>query len=329
MTLLLALALLVAVLLVAGARYERRGRAADRARPLPGRLVPVDGVRLHVTDDGGGGPAVVVIAGMGDCSFSWTAVRRAVAGFTRVLTYDRPGFGRSDDGPGADPARSVAEVDALLDAAGVSAPVVLVGHSLGGLIARLYAQRHPERVAGLVLVDPTHEDLARDRNFAVGFAAMGVLLGAMRALSPFGVPRVLGDVCNVLAMYPERPAYAPQLDAGAYRAWTASYYRACAGRTAGDEARNIGAFLAEAARLQADPVTAAVFADLPLTVITNPGYGPAWTAMHAELAGRSRRGTHLVAPRPGHSVQMTCPDLVVDAIRATVEAARGSTRASG
>jgi pimeloyl-ACP methyl ester carboxylesterase len=101
----------------------------------------------------------VLIPGSGDFSFDWSLVQPDVARFTRVCSYDLAGFAWSDPGPTPRTMRQEAyELHTLLKAAHVKGPLVIVGHSLGGLISRVYAETYPSEVAGLVLVDTTHED---------------------------------------------------------------------------------------------------------------------------------------------------------------------------
>ena len=118
-------------------------------------MVDVGGRRLHVNVMGQGGPVVILEGGIAASSLSWALVAKQVAEFTTVVTYDRAGFGWSDPAPhrctALDSARDLA---LLLDRAGVEGPLVLVGHSFGGLIVRVFEQEYAERVAGLVLVDP-------------------------------------------------------------------------------------------------------------------------------------------------------------------------------
>jgi len=124
-----------------------------------GRKVDLGGYRLHLRCAGRGAPTVVFDAGLGDSGDAWSRVAPDVARFTRACVYDRAGLGRSDPGPQPRTSgRIVGELHALLARAGERAPFVLVGHSFGGLSARLYATRFPAEVAGLVLVEATHED---------------------------------------------------------------------------------------------------------------------------------------------------------------------------
>lgn len=137
--------------------------------PLPTeaalRRVDVGDRKLRVSCAGVGGPTVVFEAGLGETLETWKRVLPPVARFTRACAYDRAGLGRSDPGPLPRTAsRIVEDLRSLLARAHVPPPYVLVGHSFGGLCVRLYASRWPQEVAGLVLVEATHEDYpARER----------------------------------------------------------------------------------------------------------------------------------------------------------------------
>jgi len=127
--------------------------------PAPGRLVDIGGRKLHLTCSGSGSPTVVIEAGASAFAIDWTLVQPEVARARRVCAYDRAGSGWSDPRPDVEtPARIVADLHALLAAAGERPPYVLVGHSAGGLYVRLYQLEHPNEVVGLVLVDPATED---------------------------------------------------------------------------------------------------------------------------------------------------------------------------
>jgi pimeloyl-ACP methyl ester carboxylesterase len=124
-------------------------------------LVPVDatGRRLALTRRGTGAPTVVLETGLGVESAEWEPIQREVATFTATCRYDRANRGASDPAPTPRAAGAlVGDLHALLETAAIPRPCVLVGHSLGGVIARVYAHQYPHDVAGLLLVDPMHED---------------------------------------------------------------------------------------------------------------------------------------------------------------------------
>lgn len=137
--------------------HGRRGWAR-----VTGRLVDVGGHRLYISCQGTGTPAVILEAGLGSASSTWQSVAPGIAAFTRVCAYDRRGIGLSDPLTPGTTSRAadsvVTDLQRLLGAHGVAPPFVLVGHSVGALHVRLFAVRHPEAVAGLVLVDGSHED---------------------------------------------------------------------------------------------------------------------------------------------------------------------------
>src|SRR6266566_3602863 len=125
---------------------------ADQSPPPPlGKLVDVGGYRVHLYCAGTGSPTVVIVgAGF---SFNWGLVQPEVAKFSQVCSYDHSGIGWSDSGPKDSCSLRVSEVHTALKKAGITGPYVLVGHSLGGLVARVYAGQYPDEAAGMVFVD--------------------------------------------------------------------------------------------------------------------------------------------------------------------------------
>ncbi|WP_141233548.1 alpha/beta fold hydrolase [Lysobacter antibioticus] len=143
--------------------------AAAEPVPIPAHYAepgdPIDvpgGRRLNLRCAGEGPQRVVLEAGSNADSTVWYRVVPLLQDAARVCAYDRAGFGFSDAGPSPrDLAADVADLDRVVRAAAGSAPVVLVGHSLGSNIVRRYAQTHPQRVAGLVLLDPPEQGAAQ------------------------------------------------------------------------------------------------------------------------------------------------------------------------
>jgi pimeloyl-ACP methyl ester carboxylesterase len=129
------------------------------AEPPMGRLWTLAGRRLWLDRKGEGGPAVVVLPGAGAVGLDYFNIHQRAARLTTSVLYDRGGCGWSQAAlADRSAAATVTELRALLRLAGVAPPYVLAGHSLGGLFARRFAQLHPDEVAGLVLLDPAHED---------------------------------------------------------------------------------------------------------------------------------------------------------------------------
>ena len=169
---LLGLVVVLLALAVAGAIYQAIAtERAERAYPPPGEMVDVGGYSLHINCVGQGSPTVVLDAGSGGFSAQWVRVQREVSGTARVCAYDRAGMGWSEMGPEPRDAKQISsELHTLLMGAGIKGPLVLVGHSFGGLYMRTYAARYPDEVAGVVLVDSSspkqvsHQPVTRDSN---------------------------------------------------------------------------------------------------------------------------------------------------------------------
>lgn len=126
---------------------------------LTGGLVDVGGYRLRTEQYGEGSPTVIFEAGLAQPRKTWGHVPTDVAAFTQVVTYDRAGLGESDPGPVPRTSKQIViELHNLLRRAGISGPYVFVGHSFGGIIARVYASQYPDDVVGMVLVDASHVD---------------------------------------------------------------------------------------------------------------------------------------------------------------------------
>ena len=129
------------------------------AQALPGPMIDIGGYSVHLVCSGEGELTILLDAGAGGWSFTWLPAQTqlAAAGF-RVCAWDRPGVGLSDVGPlPRTSATIVREMRALIAAAQLDTPLILVGHSFGGQNVRMFAATYPDAVAGVVLVDSGHE----------------------------------------------------------------------------------------------------------------------------------------------------------------------------
>jgi pimeloyl-ACP methyl ester carboxylesterase len=302
---------------VTSAAYQAYGSLRDRRRfPPPGRLVEVGGGRrVHLWLAGVGKPSVVVVPALGSPGLEWARIQRALVPEIAVVLYDRAGLGWSDPGPWPRSAGRIAdELHQLLEGAGVPAPYLLVGHSLGGLVVRLYAARHPEAVAGVVLVDPTPEDYQRRIGpFDWRHSILGCWLRAVRLqLQPLGLRRLASDLGLIQRLRDAAAReFPPDLRAAGLALTLSSRHR----RTVVQELLALARSATEV-RAQASSV-----GQLPVTVLSGGGYGrerwyPTWAAMQEELAHRlSPSSTHVVAGHTGHHVHLDDPELVVQVIR--------------
>ncbi|RRJ64905.1 alpha/beta hydrolase [Paenibacillus oralis] len=138
-------------------------KQAAKAYPPPGQMVDVGGYDLHLVKSGSGSPTIVLEAGSGETSLSWRDIPDKLAPYATVVTYDRAGYAWSEKAAHERTGdQIVRELYSALKQENIPGPYLMVGHSLGGMYARLFAQTYPDEVMGLVLIDARPEDDARD-----------------------------------------------------------------------------------------------------------------------------------------------------------------------
>jgi pimeloyl-ACP methyl ester carboxylesterase len=286
---------------LSGATYQWLATRKElAATPPPGHLVDVGGHRLHLLCTGDGAPAVILDTGLGGSTADWGFVQPDVARFTRVCSYDRAGAGYSDPGPWPRTARRMAsELSELLARSGIDGPVVLVGASIAGFDVRVFASDYPQRAAGLVLVDASHEDQAHEVPQMARFVPLLSTTGVLRL---FGVS--FGQRIDSLAPSVRQFAQATSARAAGYQA-------------AADEIIHVRQSASEV-RSSRRKLT------IPVLVITGGrGADEDWRELQRDQASLSERGCLTIAQESGHVVAIDQPGVVVDAIRTVVETARG------
>jgi pimeloyl-ACP methyl ester carboxylesterase len=300
-TVLVGLCSLIAVTALAGATYQWLATRKDLAvTPPPGHLVDIGGHRLHLWCTGSGAPAVILDTGLGGSSADWGFVQPEVARFTRVCSYDRAGMGYSDPGPSPRTARRIAgDLAELLARSGIAGPVVLVGASIAGFDVRVFASDHPERAAGLVLVDASHEDQAHEVPQMARFVPLLATIGALRL---FGVS--FGQRLESLSPSVRQFAQATRFRAAGYHAAADEIIHI---RESAEEVRSVRRTLT-----------------IPVLVVTGArGADENWRQLQQDQASLSERGCLIIARQSGHVVSVDQPEIVVHAIRSVVETARG------
>jgi pimeloyl-ACP methyl ester carboxylesterase len=313
-------------LICGGALFERITRSRDlREHSAAGRFADLGGRRLHLLERGDSGPSVVILTGISDAAVYWTKVMDLLASSTRAIVYDRPGYGWSDPSPIPPTASAMAEdLLAMVMAAGIPRPCVLVAHSGTGFAARVAARRYPDLVAGLVLVDTLEEGLLEPGappEVADSLKKARQMLSAMAALSTIGVPRLLSAAGAIPA------AATARLPPGAREVFLTLGMHGPALSAGRDEL----ALLNESARQARE---AGLLRDLPLVVISAARFDnigqklPTETQARLEkadaesrqrLAALSSRAYVLVAERSGHAVHLDQPDIIAAGVGKILE----------
>ena len=298
--------------------------------------VPVTtGRRINLVCMGQGSPTVILSAGAAAWSISWYKVQPAVARTTRVCSWDRAGNGFSDASPEPqDIVHIEADLEQALQAGGVTGPLVLVGHSQGGLESLLFADRNPGRTKGLVLVDPANPDQQErlhraapnlmaysDRSDLKGFASVRQCVDALKA-------KPQGDTPPPCAA--QRAGY-PKPIREALSAWTRdpAYWRTY---LSDFEQRDRNAKLAINPRRNYGTTPMVV---LGSGVLAIPGAPPdvlkeipAVQAEiergHRDLAALSSRASYVRVPDSGHAIMLQKPGVVIEAIERVVAEARNA-----
>jgi pimeloyl-ACP methyl ester carboxylesterase len=324
--------LLLFALSVAAAGEKNTQVIADAVYLKPQQLVAIEeGRRLNIYCTGKGSPTVIFDSGLGDPMMVWALVQPRVAAVTRACSYDRAGLGFSDPSPRPRTSEQIVEeLHRLLLGAQIKPPYVLVGHSFGGMNIKLYAQTYGPDVAGLVFVDPSHEDLAkrsweldpdRGRKNTIYMSFLQACLEAQP--TDFVEGSKLKQLC---ATPPNAARFSEAITALQLERAVQPGYRAAWI----SEQQNV--WSASAAQLRA---ARRPLGDIPLIVLTHdplPRQGDEAQAMtdaqndlrttlHADIARMSTRGTIRTVHDSGHHFQLDQPEEVATAVLEVVKAA--------
>jgi pimeloyl-ACP methyl ester carboxylesterase len=297
-------------LTIIGAVYQVIATQIDqRTYSPPGEMVDVGTHSLHINCVGQGSPTVILEAANGGMSAHWVRVQQQVAETTRVCAYDRAGLGWSE--PGAEPrdARQISsELHTLLANAGIEGPYVLVGHSYGGLYARMYAARYSDEVVGVVLVDSSHpEQFTRSPEGRAMYEQTRRLTTIVPFFTRLGVIRLTN-------YFPAHPSLPPQQHAQ-IEAFNSSTQHLV---TTTEEFR-------ATPETTAQVLSMGGLGDKPLAVISAGTQPPDWLEMQDELASLSPNSIHRVVNGATHEsllYERRDAQVTSAAIDQVVEAAR-------
>lgn len=278
-----------------------------------------DGRQMLLDCRGSGAPAVIFDAGAGGTTNSWRMVHDEIAKTTLACAYDRAGHGLSDPRPlPLDVATVADDLDALLATAGIQAPYVLVGHSLGSYHVRQFANTRLEKTAGMVLVDPSGDgQLAR-------FNA--VIPAALKIVNKQSEEAKAAD-CPIKL----REKLVTHSD---------PLFKTCNGTNDPEVFEQTQSEIDSMPGASTDELTRSKrsYGDLPLIVLTRSDYKKGappeltdqdfagmkkvWVAMHEEMTALSTAGEHRTIPDSGHNIQLDQPKAVIDAVNDIVTKAR-------
>ena len=329
----LGLLALVGIAVAVGAVWEWSARSRTaRQYPPPGQQIDIGGRRIHIDCRGQGSPAVIFESGLdAGGSLSWDRVHDPVAALTRACVYDRAGVMWSDPTPGAQDAESVADdLHAVLKAAHIEGPVVLVAHSLGGPYAMTFTRKYGNEVAGYVFVDTSHPDQLTRLDVPSIMAVQkqmeeGLWMSELMArLSWTGALRAMGS-------------NEPEIDIPGMTERTRKVSAAYLSQTLMGtlkEQRSMSRTFAQAGQLRS-------VGDRPLVVLTAGALIPAdmrrmfniseqdardfkakWIKLQAEEASWSSRSCQQIVTDSTHYIQDARPDLVVTGVAEVMKAIR-------
>jgi pimeloyl-ACP methyl ester carboxylesterase len=298
------------VLLAAGATVQTTGEAADmRDLPAPGQLLEVDGRAMHLNCSGSGSPTVLLLSGVMSYSLDWSLVQPAVSASTRVCSYDRAGLGWSEHNPTPRTVDNLTnEFGELIRISGESGPYIVVGHSYGGIIARLFVARHRAHVGALVLVDSVDDEwLERLQPGNAGYDTMLLLSDTLADVDRVGLLRLIGKERSASLFPASMPFHRLPPD-------VRNQYVTIAARTSfwtevNREQRAIHDSVSSV-KAELGPV-----GDLPLVVLTaEDATAPQHLAAQQALLALSTNSQQIIAGGSGHFIQIDQPDLVIDAV---------------
>lgn len=250
--------------------------------------------RIEANIFGDGSPAVVIEPSFGGSAGEWLSIAEKLATLTTVVTYNRAPYGASSRATDRrTPTDIAADLHATLRALDVRGPLILAGFSVGGMYMRRYAALYPDEVAGMVLIESSHEGQKPLLNevFTWKVKLEGLLL----------FPQVIFSTRSKRA--------------GADRRSLLREWRTFQSLTAADR-----------------PLAPGALGDKPLMVITRADGGPyggrqwqLWHGFHREQARLSANSRHLMSARADHCLHESDPDLVIAAITEVVRSARTGT----
>ena len=283
----------------------------------PGQLVDVNGRNMHINCIGNKSPSIILDSGAGGFSLEWSNIQHSLSQYARVCAYDRAGYGWSDMGPLPRTTKNIAhELHSLLQNAGIHGPYIIVGHSFGGFTAQYFARYFNDEIAGIVLIDSSHEEQV----YRLPENGKDVVRRSLHQ-----------DRSNMMTRsvihehYPKEEAAVAQL---LMTRWSALL-------TWREEMANYALSSRELRDVYHKPIL-----EIPIVVLSrgkrvwpDTPYGDAmeaaWKDLQDELNYMSGNSTHIIAENSGHIIHLDEPELVVQAIHDVLDSVMKEIDAQG
>lgn len=276
------------------------GSCFCESSPPSDQMINIGSHNLQISIEGEGSPTVVIDSGIGDGLDKWRSIQERIARFTKVVTYNRAGYGQSEPGPlPRNIGREAEELKALLEKASVPGPYVIVGHSYGAEIVQVFASRHPDDVMGMILLDPPPLSFIQGQDYK-----------NMRVMAEKMTAEWQGIADSAAKSNDPR-----ERAQSVFFRMIASEHR----EMFGESAKMVGAI--------------SDFGDMPLVVLAagkpNPAFGEVageyqryWIEQSRSLTDKSSNGKLILAEESSHLLYLDVPDLVAESILSLVSEAR-------
>lgn len=247
------------------------------------RIVNFDEYQIHIKETGKGKPTVIIEAGLGSGYDAYDTLQTAISSLTKVVSYDRPGLGESSKSPNPRTLSNyINELRLLLQKEGIEPPYILVGHSLGGLIMRYYAHKYPKEVTGLVLIDCIPDGWI---NYIMSTHSKEEIEELNKVINP--------ELNNSKGVIKDE--------------WQ-EFQNNCELIKGVQLLKNIPIRL----------ITAIQYGNEQKALGYHPEDMQIWAQMQANIMANSTNAKQIITDNSGHSVQLTEPELIIDAIKELV-----------
>lgn len=325
----LIISVLLILLLTTSIYHAVASKIEQDKYPPPGQLIDVGGYKLHLYSIGEGSPTVIFDHSLGSLGWSNYLVFNEVAKITKVVVCDRAGYGYSETSPKPrTSAEIVQELHTLLTKADIPQPYIFVGDSFGGYTARLYADKFPDRVVGMVLTHALHEDTVLNFPLSIILIKIVFLIGfkVTQISANFGIIRLAG-LMGLFEFFKKELRQFNQNDLmrlkrSFYSAkhWEAMFREVRDIKPSSEQVKNTGSL-----------------GDLPLVVVSVQHFlrrslltfflplkqvDEVWTKMQPELLKLSSNSKEIVAEDSGHFVGIDQPEVMIKAINELIDQVR-------